>query len=253
MEWVDYLKGNFKMSAAFPNIDLSALPPARCDAFQALASRRSVRAFCPDKPVERRVVEQILELAARAPSGTNTQPWKVRVVAGATRDRLCARLLQAHENDEADCEEEYHYYPEQWFEPYSSRRKQLGKALYAVAGVAKGDRVAMKHQLGRNYQFFGAPVGFLICIDRQLEVGSWLDLGTFLMGIMVAARGFGLHTCPQQAFARFHRLIRAELDIPQQEYVVCGMALGYEDVSAEVNRLATVREPVEAFATFQWD
>jgi len=229
------------------------LPVSQCDAFRALASRRSVRAFRPDRPVERRVVEQILELAARAPSGTNTQPWKVRVVAGTTRDRLCARLMRAHESEEADCEEEYHYYPEQWREPYLSRRIQLGKALYAVAGVAKGDRTAMKRQLGSNYEFFGAPVGLLICIDRQLEVGSWLDLGTFLMGIMVAARGFGLHTCPQQAFARFHRLIRAELDIPQQEYVVCGMALGHEDGSAEVNRLATVREPVDAFATFLWD
>ncbi|TRZ66854.1 MAG: nitroreductase [Rhodocyclaceae bacterium] len=241
------------MDAAFSKFDSSGIPAAQCDAFQALASRRSVRAFDSDRPVERRVVEQVLELAARAPSGTNTQPWKLRVVAGATRDRLCGRLMQAHETDEADCEEEYHYYPRQWTEPYLSRRIQLGKALYALAGVAKGDRAAMKHQLGRNYQFFGAPVGLLICIDRQLEVGSWLDLGTFLMGIMVAARGFGLHTCPQQAFARFHRLIRAELDIPQQEYVVCGMALGYEDVSAEVNRLATVREPVDAFATFFWD
>ena len=241
------------MNAAFPDIDSSALPPARCDAFQALTSRRSVRAFRRDQPVDRRVVERILELAARAPSGTNTQPWKLRVVAGATRDRLCARLMQAHESDEADCEEEYPYYPQQWTEPYLSRRRQLGKALYTVAGVAKGDHAAMKRQLGLNYQFFGAPVGLLICIDRQLEIGSWLDLGTFLMGIMVAARGFGLHTCPQHAFARFHRLIRAELDIPRQEYVVCGMALGYEDRAAEVNRLVTVREPVDAFATFFWD
>lgn len=229
------------------------LPTALCDVFQALSSRRSVRAFCPDKPVERQVVEQILALAARAPSGTNTQPWKVRVVSGAARDRLSARLLQAYDNDEADCEEEYRYYPEQWVEPYLSRRIQLGKSLYALAGVAKGDRPAMKRQLGLNYRFFDAPVGLFICIERRLEVGSWLDLGTFVMGIMLAARGFGLHTCPQQAFARFHRLIRAELDIPQQEYVVCGMAMGYEDNSAAVNRLATVREPVDAFATFFWD
>lgn len=241
------------MNASFWKFDSADLPAAQCDAFQALASRRSVRAFRRDEPVERAVVEQILGLAARAPSGTNTQPWKVRVVSGATRDRLCARLTQAHESDEADCEEEYHYYPTQWSEPYLSRRRQLGKDLYAVAGVAKGDLPAMKQQLGRNYQFFGAPVGLLICIDRRLEVGSWLDLGTFLMGIMVAARGFGLHTCPQQAFARFHRLIRAELAIPQDEYVVCGMALGYEDTAAAVNRLATVREPVDAFATFLWD
>ncbi len=229
------------------------LPPAQCDAFQSLLSRRAVRAFRPDQPVERRVVEQILALAARAPSGPNTQPRKVRVVSGAAPARLCAPRMQAHENAEADCTEEYAYYPRQWTEPYRSRRIRLGKALYALAGVEKGDRAAMKRELGRNYKFFDAPVGLLICIDRQLEIGSWLDLGTFLMGIMLAARGFGLDTCPQQAFARFHRLIRAELDIPQQEYVVCGMALGYADSAAEVNRLVTEREPVEAFATFFWD
>ncbi|MFA7279478.1 MAG: nitroreductase [Sterolibacterium sp.] len=240
---------NDKMTNPAP----SDLPAAQCDVFQALSSRRSVRAFCRDKPVERRVVEQILALAARAPSGTNTQPWKVRVVAGTARDKLSARLLQAYENEEADCEEEYRYYPEQWVEPYISRRIQLGKALYGLAGVAKGDRPAMKRQLGLNYRFFDAPVGLFICIDRRLDVGSWFDLGTFLMGIMLAARGFGLHTCPQQAFARFHRLIRAELDIPEQDYVVCGMALGYEDTSANVNRLATEREPVDAFTTFFWD
>ena len=220
------------MNPNIPSLAPRDLPPASCDVFQALLSRHAVRAFRSDQPVERRVVEQILALAARAPSGTNTQPWKVRVVSGAARDRLCARLMQAHEHDEADCTEEYAYYPKQWAEPYRSRRIQLGKALYALAGVEKGDRAAMKRELGRNYKFFDAPVGLLICIDRQLEIGSWLDLGTFLMGIMIAARGFGLDTCPQQAFAKFHRLIRAELDIPQQEYVVCGMALGYEDSSA---------------------
>ena len=241
------------MNASLAELGMAELPAAQCDVFEALGSRRSVRAFCRDKPVERKLVEQILALAARAPSGTNTQPWKVYVVSGAARDSLSARLLQAYESDETDCTEEYRYYPEQWIEPYISRRIQLGKALYGVAGVAKGDRPAMKLQLGLNYSFFDAPVGMFICIDRRLEVGSWLDLGTFLMGILLAARGFGLHTCPQQAFARFHRLIRAELDIPQQEYVVCGLALGYEDTTAEVNRLSTVREPVEAFARFLWD
>ena len=182
------------MSSSVSSHGPDNLPPALCDVFQALSSRRSVRAFRPDKPVERQVVEQILALAARAPSGTNTQPWKVRVVSGAARDKLSARLLQAYDTDEADCEEEYRYYPEQWVEPYLSRRIQLGKSLYALAGVAKGDRPAMKRQLGLNYRFFDAPVGLFICIDRRLEVGSWLDLGTFLMGIMLAARGFGLHT-----------------------------------------------------------
>ncbi len=225
----------------------------RCDALEALATRRSVRAFHPDRPVERATVERILALAARAPSGSNTQPWKVRVVAGRVRDRLCARILEAHAQGGAGHEEEYPYYPRTWFEPYLSRRRKLGKDLYTLTGVPRGDVAAMQRQLARNYVFFDAPVGLVVGLDRRLELGSWLDLGAFLMGLMVAARGFGLHTCPQQAFARYHRLIRAELGIPDEEYVVCGVALGHEDEAAAANRLVTERAPVAEFATFHWD
>jgi nitroreductase len=228
-------------------------PAAGCDAFEALATRRSVRAFLPEAPVPRETIERILALAARAPSGSNIQPWKVTVVAGAARVRLCARIREAFESDAPGHGHEYAYYPEEWFEPYLSRRRALGKSLYQLTGVARGDAAAMKCQHGRNYVFFDAPVGLVIRIDRRLEVGSWLDLGTFLMGVMVAARGFGLHTCAQQAFARFHRVVRAELGIPESEYVVCGMAVGYEDPRARENTLATERAPVDDFAAFRWE
>lgn len=229
---------------------LGPLPRAVCDAFEALATRRSIRAFRHDAPVDRAMIEQILALAARAPSGSNIQPWKVHVVTGAARDRLSARVMQAHESGGGGHEEEYAYYPGEWVEPYLSRRRRLGKDLYALTGVARGDVAAMARQLGRNFLFFDAPVGLVVCIDRRLELGSWLDLGTFLMGIMVAARGFGLHTCPQQAFARYHRIIRSELVIPEAEYVVCGMAIGYAQDEARENRLVTERAPLHEFATF---
>jgi nitroreductase len=196
---------------------------------------------------------RILALAARAPSGSNIQPWKVTVVAGGARERLCARIVQEFERDAPGYDHEYQYYPKEFTEPYLARRRALGQALYQLTGVARGDAAAMKRQLGRNYVFFGAPVGLIIRIDRQLEVGSWLDLGTFLMAIMVAARGFGLHTCAQQAFARYHRLVRAELGIPESEYVVCGMALGYEDTRSRENALVTGRAAVDEFASFLWD
>lgn len=225
---------------------------AACDVFEALLSRRAVRAFRPD-PVERTTVESILALAARAPSGTNIQPWKVWVVSGKPLERLSARILAAHEAGGDGHTDEYAYYPDPWVEPYIARRRKLGKDLYALLGIGKGDAEAMKRQFGRNYTFFGAPVGLFVTIDRAMNVGSWLDLGTFLQSILVAARGFGLHTCPQQAFAQYHRLIRAELDIPESEVVVCGVALGYEDTDAPENKLMTEREPVSAFATFAWE
>ncbi len=228
------------------------LPQAACDVFEALASRRAVRAFLPT-PVERGTVERILELAGRAPSGSNIQQWKVWVVAGETKRRLSAKIMAAHEADDPEYAEEYDYYPRQWSEPYLTRRRALGKALYGLVGVAKGDVAAAKRQQGRNYIFFGAPVGMFITIDRQLPVGSWFDSGTFLHSILLAARGFGLHTCPQQAFTKYNRLIRAELGIPDSEMIACGLALGHIDPDAPENRLVSEREPVSSFATFLWE
>lgn len=228
------------------------LPQAQCDVFEAIASRRAVRAFLPT-PVPRATVEKILTLASRAPSGSNIQPWKVWVVAGEARQRLCDKIMAAHEADDSSYAEEYDYYPLQWTEPYLARRRKLGKDLYGLVGVPKGDTAAMKRQQGRNYMFFGAPVGLFITIDRQMCQGSWYDTGTFLMSILLAARGFGLHSCPQQAFTKYNRLIRAELGIPDSEVIACGVALGHEDPDAPENRLVTEREPVENFATFLWE
>ena len=232
-----------------PERPFDALPAAAVDVFQAMATRRSVRAFLPT-PVPRETVEQILSLASRAPSGSNIQPWQVWVASGAAKDRLCAKILAAHDRDDPEHTEPYQYYPREWTEPYLSRRRKIGADLYSLLGIAKGDRQAMHRQFGRNYTFFGAPIGLFLGIDDSLEMGSWLDTGTFLQSILLAARGFGLHTCPQQAFSRYHRLIAEELGIAPSVVIACGIALGYEDTGAVENRLTTQREPVSAFCRF---
>ncbi len=216
----------------------------------AITSRRAVRRFLPT-PVARETVEAIIAVASRAPSGTNTQPWKVRVLAGGAKASLSSAILRALESEPEAHAEEYAYYPSAWVEPYRSRRKAIGAGLYGLLGIAKGDTRRMHEQFARNYVFFGAPVGLLFTIDRQLERGSWLDYGMFLQNIMVAARARGLDTCPQQAFARFHRVIERELGLPPEEMVVVGMALGHADPDAPENRLATAREPVATFADFR--
>ena len=217
----------------------------------AITSRRSIRAFLPE-PVPREMVEAILRVAARAPSGTNTQPWKVHVLTGAARERLCARILAAH-NDPAEAArhtEEYAYYPTQWVSPYIDRRRKVGWDLDSPLGIAKTDKARMHAQHGRNYLFFDAPVGLIFTIDRVMAQGSWLDYGMFLQSIMVAARGRGLDTCPQAAFTQYHRLIEAELGLGDQEIVVCGMALGRADPQAIENTLVTERAPVVEFTRF---
>lgn len=218
------------------------------DVLEAMATRRSVRGFLPD-PVPRETIEAILRAAARAPSGSNIQPWKVRVTQGAEKARLSAALRAAHDAG-AKVERDYHYYPRNWREPYLSRRRKVGWDLYRLAGVAKGDHAAGHAQRARNFDFFGAPVGLFFTLDRDLELGSWLDSGMFIQNVMLAARAFGLDTCPQAAFCDHHDVVRAHLGIPDAEALVCGMSLGCADPAEPTNALVTEHAPLADFVVF---
>jgi nitroreductase len=217
----------------------------------AITSRHSMRAFLPTA-VPRELLEDILRVAARAPSGTNTQPWQVHVLTGAAKQRLSERIGGIYEDpaELARHEREYDYYPKEWTSPYIDRRRKVGWDLYALLGITKTDKDAMHRQHGRNYRFFDAPVGLIFSIDRVLQQGSWLDYGMFLQNIMVAARARGLHTCPQAAFTQFHRVIAEELNFRPDQMLVCGMALGYADPEAVENSLVTERAEVTEFARF---
>jgi len=228
---------------------VTAASTAAVDA--AIASRRSVRKFLPT-PVPQATIEQILALAARAPSGTNTQPWRVYVLTGASRQALSDKILAAY-NDPAERArhaDEYAYYPTEWVSPYIDRRRKIGWDLYGLLGLGKTDKAGMHAQHGRNYGFFDAPVGLIFTIDRVLQQGSWLDYGMFLQNVMTAARARGLDTCPQAAFMQFHRIIIEHVGAGPQQMLVCGMSMGYADPDAVENRLVTEREPVAGFATF---
>ncbi|MGZ9030065.1 MAG: nitroreductase [Burkholderiaceae bacterium] len=217
----------------------------------AIRTRQSVRAFLP-RPVARATVEEILEVASRAPSGTNTQPWKVTVLTGAARQRLSDAIRATYDDPEQRKQhsEEYAYYPVKWVDPYLARRRKIGWDLYGLLGIGRDDKARMHDQHGRNYAFFDAPVGMIFTIDRVMEQGSWLDYGMFLENIMIAARARGLDTCPQAAFTQFHRVIKGVLALSDDEMVVCGMSLGYADMDKVENTLVTEREPVSGFARF---
>lgn len=216
---------------------------------EAITSRKSVRRFLPT-PVPRETVAHILEVAARAPSGHNVQPWKVYALAGAPLDALRKDILQAARTDAQQHQPEYEYYPTEWHEPYLSRRRATGFGLYAAIGIARDDAARREAQMMRNYEFFDAPVGLLVTIDRRLQTGSFMDLGMFIENILIAARGQGLHTCAQAAFAWYHRIVRAHLPLSENELLTCGISLGHEDPDAPENAFITTREPVDAFTTF---
>lgn len=218
---------------------------------RAIVSRRSVRAFL-DTPVDPSIIREILQVASRAPSGTNTQPWKVYVLTGAAKERLSAEIVETFLDPAkaAQHHEEYDYYPKEWVEPFIGRRRKVGFDLYGLLGLTKDDKDGMKRQHARNFEFFDAPVGLIFTVDRIMGKGSWLDFGMFMENIMISAVGHGLATCAQAAFNQFHKIIERQLNLPANEAMVCGMALGYEDKKALINTLKTARVPVDEFVTF---
>ena len=215
----------------------------------AITSRRSIRQFLPT-PVAAAEVEAILDAAARAPSGTNMQPWRGYVLAGTAKDDVVDAVQAVFDAEESGHSQEVQYYPDAFFEPYLSRRRAVGWDLYGLLGIAKGEAEKMKAQHRRNFQFFDAPVGLMFTIDRRLATGSWLDYGMFLQNVMTAARGRGLDTCAQAAWTHYHRAIRPVLGLADEETIVCGMALGYADPDAPENTLITSRAAARSFMRF---
>jgi nitroreductase len=216
---------------------------------EAIVGRQSTRAFLGDKAVPRELILTILGTAGRAPSGSNIQPWKVWVVTGDAKDKLTRALLERHNSGDPG-NREYNYYPVEWREPYIGRRRACGWGLYSTIGIEKGDKTRMLEQHGKNYEFFGAPVGLFFTLDRDMELGSWIDIGMFIQSVMLAARGHGLETCPQAAFCNYHDTVTEHLGVPANQQLVCGMALGYPDPEAAVNRFRTEREDPASFTTF---
>jgi nitroreductase len=218
----------------------------------AMDSRMSIRAFT-QKAVPRALLTAVLQSASRAPSGTNSQPWRVYVLQGEHRDSLVDQVCAAHDAIRANpalatqYKEEYDYYPEKWVSPYIERRRENGWGLYGLLGIGKGDKDKMHQQHQRNFRFFDAPVGLMFTLDRVMGRGSLVDYGMFLQNIMLAARGLGLHTCPQAAWNGFAKIILPHIGAGADEMLVCGMALGYADEANLVNTFRTPRIAVEEF------
>lgn len=215
----------------------------------AIRSRSSIRAFT-DRPVSRETVTRILDMAQRAPSGTNTQPWHVHVAAGPVRDAITAEAYAMFQRGETDSYAEHDYYPDIWTDTHRDRRRAVGWGLYGLLGIEKGDRDASMQQAARNYLLFDAPVGIFVTIERYLAKGSWFDVGLYVQTIMLAARAEGLHTCPQASWIVTPGPVYRHLDIPDDQMLVVGIALGHADETAIENTLVSAREPVEGIARF---
>lgn len=211
-----------------------------------LRSRRSVRAYRPDT-VPAGIVRDILQAAATAPSNSNTQPWRVHVVAGESKRVLGEALVAAFLEDQLPPSP---HFPEPLPEEFSQRQADFARRYYDCLGISRGDAQARTRQTQRNFDFFGAPVGLIFTIDGRLTRHSWLDLGLFVQSVMIAARARGLDTCPQVSFARFHPVIAAHLGMASEEVTACGMSMGYAEADAAVNRMGMPRQRLEEFVRF---
>jgi len=238
--------------SALPSSQVSTVIADPLSVDVAIQSRFSARAYLP-REVDKEVLEDLLQVAGRAPSGTNTQPWNVYVLQGARKDQLIQSVCQAHDALAAnpalaaDYAEAYDYYPSEWVSPYIERRRECGFGLYGVLGIAKGEKEKIHMQHQQNYRFFGAPVGLVFTIDRIMGRGSLLDYGMFLQSVMVAARARGLHTCPQAAWNSFSKIIMPHVGAGENEMLVCSMSLGYADEAALVNTFQTTRVDAKTF------
>jgi nitroreductase len=220
---------------------------ARPEIDRIILSRFACREFS-NRSVKRHTITEILEVARFAPSGANIQPWNVHAVAGAAQKRLSAALVEAHRHARTEHASEYKYYADLLPAPYRERRREFGEIFYGSLGIAQTDTEARANQTAKNYAFFGAPVGLIVTIDRRLEAGSWLDLGMFIQNVLLAAAGRGLHSCPQETFAKYHKILREQLPIPEEQMVVCGISIGYG--KGKQSSTSMPRADVEEFANF---
>ncbi len=216
---------------------------------EAVISRISCRGFRSD-PVPGEVLRDILNGARQTPSGGNLQPWHVYAVAAEKLDSLVADVLVRCADQPHGEGSEYRIYPALLKEPYRSRRFKCGEDLYALLDIERGDKARRRVQFRENFRFFGAPLGLFIYIDRQMQPGQWADVGMFLQTVMLLARQHGLHTCPQEAWAMFHKTIATHLQPPPELMLFCGVAMGYMQTSHPLNALRTERAPLEEFCTF---
>jgi nitroreductase len=212
---------------------------------EAIRERRSIRMFLPDRPVDREVVDEALELAIRAPSNSNIQPWHLVFASGAARDRLVAALLEAAQSGPPKVPE----LPEH----FTHFRSETGKVVYGSMGIARDDADGRRAAVLRNWEFFRAPLAGIVCMDRELGLVDSLGVGMFLQTLVLALTARGLGTCVQVAIAGYPEIIHQQLDIPEQFTILCGLSVGYADPDFPANKIRLGREPIEKNVVFVED
>jgi nitroreductase len=217
---------------------------------EAVRSRHSIRAFL-DTPVPEATLREVLETASRAASGGNVQPWRIYALAGAPLAEFKARMIRRLATNPSPDPLEYHVYPENLWEPHRTWRFRVGEQMYGHIGIPREDKAARLMWFARNYQFFDAPAALFAYLDKRMGPPQWSDMGMYLQTVMLLLREKGLDSCAQECWSRYPAEVGAFLDPPAELMLFCGMAIGYRDPDAPVNRLVSERASLDEFATFR--
>lgn len=215
---------------------------------ESLLARKSVRAYS-NKEVEEEKIKTILDYAKYSPSSTNMQPWEVCVVSGKSKKNLDLKLLNAFDNGHKE-KMDYEYYPDQWKEPFKSRRIAVGREMYKILGIERDDKESRIKQWRTNFTAFDAPTVLYFFMDSSLKKGSYVDYGMFLQSIMLICVELGLSCCPLGSLAEYPSVVKEALSIEDNKILLCGIALGYEDENAPINSFRTRRVSLDEFTKF---
>lgn len=219
------------------------------DLIEAITSRKSIRAYT-NEPVKKEIISKILDIARWAPSAVNAQPWHVAVVTGEIKKNISNEIILAKKN-KVPSNTDYNFYPiKNWPEPYKTRRKECGLGLLSALKIDPNNKEKRRIEWEKNYRFFDAPVGIFFFVEKELDKGVWTDIGMFMQNIMLAAKEYNLDSCIQAATAEYPDIVRKNLNIPNSQILLSGMALGYPDKEHPVNSYKTLREPVSEFSKF---
>lgn len=217
------------------------------DVYEAVESRRSVRAFT-DRPVSPETLERVLTAATRAPSGSNIQPWNTYVVTGAPLAELKKRATERVSTGQAWDERQFEMYPTSLESPYRERRSAFGRERYAALGIAREDWEARQRAAIANWNCFGAPAALFCYVHRDLGLPQWSDVGMYLQTVMLLLRAEGLHSCPQMAWSQVRRTVADLVRPPAELILFCGVSIGFADETVGYAR--TGRASIHETVTF---
>ena len=206
----------------------------KMDILDAIRERRSIRCYKPD-PVPKEVIRRILDIAARAPSAMNTQPWEFFVLTGEPFRKIregCADKLCAGEMPNP----EYHVVGWKNDSIYRVRQVDLAKHIFQIMSIPRNDNAKRAAWMERGFRYFDAPAAIVIAVDKTLsEMGPAMDVGAAMQNICLAALHFGLGTCIHDQGVMYPEVVKKHGGIPKSKRLMIAISIGYPDGADQAN------------------